>query len=87
MLKTSSRVVMSTKVCNGAEHMALESSARVAVTNAIENKDDLGQMLGKATTTLYAHVLQPAFDTWCRFHACACDPYQECDMLDHPYVA
>ena len=60
MLKTSSTVVMSTKVCNGAEHMALESSARVAVTNAIENKDDLGQMLGKATTTLYAHVLHPA---------------------------
>ncbi|DBA76870.1 TPA: hypothetical protein ACH3X1_009473 [Trebouxia sp. C0004] len=30
------------------EHMALESSARVAVTNAIENKDDLGQMLGPA---------------------------------------
>jgi len=37
--------------------MALESSARVAVTNAIENKDDLGQMLGEATRTLYAHVL------------------------------
>lgn len=61
MLKTSSRVVMSTKVCNGAEHMALESSARVAVTHAIENKDDLGQMLGKPTTAPYAHVLHPAF--------------------------
>ena len=51
---------MSPKVCNGAEHMALESSARVAVTNAIENKDDLGQMLGKATITLQAHVMHPA---------------------------
>lgn len=26
--------------------MALESSARVAVTNAIDNKEDLGGMLG-----------------------------------------
>ena len=26
--------------------MALEASARVAVTNAIENKEDLGHMLG-----------------------------------------
>lgn len=26
--------------------MALESSARVAVSNAIENKQDLGEMLG-----------------------------------------
>lgn len=29
--------------------MALEASARVAVTNAIENKGDLGGMLGKCT--------------------------------------
>ena len=28
--------------------MALESSARVAVSNAIENKEDLGGMLGRA---------------------------------------
>lgn len=60
MLNTSSTLAMSTQVCNGAEHMALESSARVAVTNAIENKDDLCQMLGKATSPLYAHALHPA---------------------------
>lgn len=32
--------------------MALEASARVAVTNAIENKEDLGRMLGDATYML-----------------------------------
>lgn len=30
--------------------MALEASARVAVSNAIENKDDLGRMLGTRTS-------------------------------------
>ena len=34
------------KLCLAAESMALEASARVAVTHAIENKDDLGRMLG-----------------------------------------
>ena len=34
--------------CCAAESMALEASARVAVTNAIENKEDLGRMLGIA---------------------------------------
>ena len=32
--------------CAVKESMALEASARVAVTNAIENKEDLGRMLG-----------------------------------------
>lgn len=32
--------------CDVTESMALEASARVAVTNAIENKEDLGGMLG-----------------------------------------
>lgn len=40
-----------TKLCLAAESMALEASARVAVTNAIENKDDLGRMLGTCLLT------------------------------------
>jgi len=35
-------------LASAAESMALEASARVAVTNAIENKEDLGGMLGTA---------------------------------------
>lgn len=37
----------SPNLVDAAESMALEASARVAVTNAIENKEDLGGMLGK----------------------------------------
>lgn len=32
--------------------MALESSARVAVSNAVENREDLGRMLGKHVSLL-----------------------------------
>ena len=37
--------------------MALEGSARVAVTNAIENKEDLGRMLGKYLPTTMQSML------------------------------
>lgn len=35
------------RLCDSADSMALEASARIAVTNAIDNKEDLGQMLGE----------------------------------------
>lgn len=37
--------------------MALEGSARVAVTNAIENKEDLERMLGKYLPTTMQSML------------------------------
>ena len=40
-----------------ADSMALEASARIAVTNAIDKKEDLGQMLGMRHSLLYTSAL------------------------------